>query len=166
MAETARVRKAWSLTHPDSINPSTAWASTPARAKAQYCADLDGYRPFGEIVRSLRCRRDPARDKIIPPRHPLAGQLAPRLLGMIVHAYGGTGDDAGWRGHYYTDLDDTDMQALVYHTIFEPSSPIRDGYRYYTLTSLGRRIAAGEQPQYPHETTRTAARARTPEVRS
>ncbi len=150
-----RTRKAWITTVRGHDGESCCYAETAAAARAETISDVrDVFEcAFIEAARAVRVRRARHLDVHLPERHPLAERMPPRLLHMIVHAYGGKSLRAGQRGYFYTSGSDLDMCRLVFEWgMF--SGPHRNGicdddYGYFYLTGLGRLVAAGEQPLYP-----------------
>lgn len=156
-----RRRMAWAVltrAHAACDGPSIYYAPTRAKARAQVIADIRdawdcGWMDAAKTIRSLR--RAPERDVVLPPRHELADRIGEKLLGLVVHAYGGKSLRAGYRDHFYTRADDADLLALTSLGLFQKgrqypaSASGGEPYAYFVLTDLGKRVAAGEQPEYP-----------------
>lgn len=160
---TDRLRKAWAVlttSHEPRDGPSIYFAPTRAKARAAVIAEIrDAWGcTFMQAVENIRSiRREPSRDVLLPLRHPLAQQLGDKLLHIVVHAYGGIGQRAGYRDYFYTRSDDAELLALAEAGLFSkgPDLDARRGadtvpYAYFLLTDLGKLVAAGEQPDYHH----------------
>ncbi len=156
-----RIRKAWAIrttSHEIGIPADIFFAPTRSKARAECiyliqdswgCTWLEA----AEGITSIR--RAPERDVHLPPRHSFARVLAPSMLDIVVHAYGGRGLKAGYRDYFFTNRDDADLRALVDVGLFSrgreyPREVNPDQVMaYFHLTDLGRLVAAGEQPEYP-----------------
>jgi hypothetical protein len=156
----SRTRKAYAIRFKgrDDDRISIVHAPSAGKARADLYRDLSDVYSWSwhEFVTEIEsCRRSPADDITLPERHPLAELVAPELIDMAVHAYGGRSAKAGYRDHYFTSLDDWRMKACVYHGLFERGNTFkRRGSHdkhdaYFILTSLGTNVARGEQPTYP-----------------
>jgi hypothetical protein len=157
-----RKRLAWAIrtTRHDIIDPDDIYfAPTRSKARARLIADLigDSDLSFAQAAREVRyVVRAPHRDVALPPRHPLAEQIGQALLDNVVHAYGGKSLKAGYRDYFYTTTDDPELVRLVELGLFRMGKPVPFSFAggkphaYFTLTALGRLVAAGEQPEYPH----------------
>ncbi|WP_420104106.1 hypothetical protein [Bosea sp. (in: a-proteobacteria)] len=154
---TTRIRKAWSVSVRSLTAPSTYYGATASSARGQAIDSLrDAWSlSWREALREIAsCRRNPAHDVELPNRHPLAPHLHPGILHCVVHAYGGTGLNAGYRDHFYTSADDWQMKAALYHGLFRihRREPRRHGKAdgvMYELTQLGKNVARGEAETYP-----------------
>ena len=155
-----RRRKAWAIRtdwhdwrDPDDI----VFAPTAAKAKGRMIYRfMEASIPVGEGLRRTRIRRAPERDLLLPPRHPLADRMGRDLLHLVTHAFGGTGERAGYRDYFYTTVSDWDFWRLVTefrvfegpHNVTKPDDR-GDRYAYFHLTDLGKLVALSVQPEYP-----------------
>jgi len=154
----SRTRKAWEIVlryrEADTViafQPSASKARAEVIDRLRDAWGCSWKQALGEI---RTCRRAPERDVRLPDRHPLTRQLSYGVLDCVVHAYGGTGLNAGKRDHFYTSDRDPMPKAAYYHGLFEMHRVPR---RYaggrdmvsYTLTALGRNVARGEAETYP-----------------
>lgn len=149
-----RARKAWAVGRVGRVETDVVYAPTESAAKARLISHImDAWdTSFIAAAKIARARRCPERDVQLARRSPLAEHMPPRLLQMVVHAYGGLSLKAGYREHYYTRTDDRDMLQLVHvwGMFSGPHGAGRwGGCAYFYLTELGKRVAAGEQPLYP-----------------
>lgn len=152
-----RIRKAWRIAYRGISSQSIVYAWSISQARAQTIRNIRDVsdRTFKEALSEIRyCHRAPESDIILPARHKLADHLDPEVLHCIVHAYGGTGLKAGYRDHFYTHDGDPMPKAAYYHGLFAMHRAPRNfsGSRdmvSYTLTDLGRNVAAGEVETYP-----------------
>lgn len=154
MTTPSRIRKSWRVSSRHWDDEATVYAETASKALYQLYVDADSSATFAEFMKRVRVRRDAASDIILPARHPLAAHLGPKVLHCIVHAYGGTGQKAGYRDHYYTCDRDPMPKAAYYHGLFEMhrAPAWYAGNRTmvsYILTDLGRNVARGEAETYP-----------------
>lgn len=130
--------------------PSAAAARSDLYRRLADCWSLT-FREFLEM--RIFWTRRPSEDITLPDRHPLTADLAPDDLHVVTHAFGGTWPKAGWRDHFFTSADDPQLTRLTALGLFV-RGPILDsriypsGSAYFTLTSLGRAVAAGEQALY------------------
>jgi hypothetical protein len=159
---TARLRMAWAVltsAHEACDAPSIYFAPTRPKVRAKVIADIQdawdcSWLDGAEMIRSIR--RAPESDVVLPLRHELAEKVGDKLLHIVVHAYGGKRLRAGNRDHFYTRSDDADLVALVQLGLFEKGADVPsrmsegEPYAYFHLTDLGKLVAAGEQPAYPH----------------
>ncbi len=156
MTELARIRKAYSVSV-EGLSPIAVFAPDGAKARAQVISSIRdawgcSFREALDFVGGAR-RWSPF-DVVLPPRHPLAASLNPKILHCVVHAYGGTGLRAGYRDHFYAGADDWVMRAALYHCLFRVLriDKGRDGRTdmiMYELTDFGRNVARGEVQTYP-----------------
>lgn len=157
MTASVRIRKAWRFTLKGRAEQPVHFAPTASVARAEMISGIrDAWscswrQALGEII---SCYRAPEQDVTLPPRHPLAPILDPRILHCVVHAYGGTGLRAGYRDHFYTSADDWELQAALYHGLFsvhrrDPGRCGKPDQIMYELTMLGRNVARGEAETYP-----------------
>ena len=157
-----RRRMAWAVrttSHEPRDGHSIYYAPTRAKARAKVISDIrDAWHcTFMEAATNITSiRRAPESDVPLPPRHPLAEQIGDKLLHLVVHAYGGKSLRAGYRDHFYTHSDDAELVELTRLGLFEKGRemPTRASggrpHAYFLLTDLGKLVAAGEQPEYPH----------------
>ena len=129
--------------------------ASKARAKvvsdlqsAWECSFKDALMEVGTVHRS------PMNDIILPARHPLATTLSEKVLHCVTHAYGGSGEKAGYRDHFYANEHDWVMRAALYHCLFsvfrrDKGRDGRSDMLMYQLTDLGRNVALGEVATYP-----------------
>lgn len=146
-----RIRKAWLIQHDDW--DATVYAETRSKATYELYVQSEQQMTFGTFLLSVRVSRNEARDITLPDRHPLAQRLPSKVLGCVIHAFGGTGYKAGYREHYFTHDSDPMPKAAYYHGLFEmhrvpPSYAGRDMVSYI-LTDLGKNVARGEAETYP-----------------
>lgn len=152
MAE--RIRKAWRIELDRYGDAATVYAETKAKALYGLYLDMDTDWRFGQFLKLVRVSRDPARDIRLPARHPLAPQLAPKILSCVVHAFGGTGLKAGYRDYYFTHDRDPMPKSAYYHGLFDMCR-VPEWYEgscdmvSYRLTALGKNVARGEAETYP-----------------
>nr|WP_047573278.1 hypothetical protein [Methylobacterium sp. ZNC0032] len=149
-----RLRKAWRVAIEGYDDTDVVYAITGSEAKYALYVAMDSSRSFAEFLQVVTAHREPARDILLPDRHPLAAQLDPRILSCVTHAYGGTGFKAGYRDHYFTSDRDPMPKAAYYHGLFEMHRVPRRiaGDREsisYILTELGKNVARGEAETYP-----------------
>ena len=149
-----RLRKAWRVAIEGYDDTDVVYAVTGSEAKYSLYVAMDSSRSFAEFLQVATAHREPARDIMLPDRHPLAAQLDPRILSCVTHAYGGTGFKAGYRDHYFTSDGDPMPKAAYYHGLFEMHRVPRRiaGDREsisYILTDLGKNVARGEAETYP-----------------
>ena len=149
-----RIRKAWNLSSRYWDFDATVYAETGSKARYQLYIDADSSMTFAQWLEGVSVRRDAGSDIVLPDRHPLAAQLDPKVLHCVVHAYGGTGQKAGYRDHFYTSDRDPMPKAAYYHGLFEMHrapqwyAGSRDMVSYI-LTALGKNVARGEAETYP-----------------
>lgn len=153
----SRTRKAWSVSVKGLSDREVLYAPTASRARAQAVARLRDawdikWRTALGFIESVR--RAPEADRRLPCRHPLTASLHPEILHCVVHAYGGTGLNAGWRDHFYTSEDDWELKAGLYHGLFRIHHRDRGqngevDRLMYELTDLGKNVARGEAETYP-----------------
>lgn len=152
-----RNRKAWSISVKGAKGLDVVFAPSASKARAQVIDTLrDAWGlTFREALEHVgAATRWHTRDVSLPDRHPLAAQLPADVLHCVVHAYGGTGERAGYRDHFYTNAGDKTMLGALYHGLFEVArvDPRLFGLRdmvMYVLTDLGRNVASGEVETYP-----------------
>lgn len=156
-----RIRLAWAVrttSHEAHDASSIYFAPSRAKARALCISDIQDawsctWLEAAEDITSIR--RAPDRDVTLPPRQALAEQIGEKLLHIVVHAYGGKSLKAGYRDYFFTHADDADLLQLTSLGLFTkgetlPSRSHGAGMAYFTLTEMGRTVAAGEQPEYPH----------------
>lgn len=158
---TDRLRKSWAYRSTGGEPhdpPGIVFAPTRPKARASIIANIRdawdcSWLEAAQAITSLR--RAPDRDVLLPERHPMADTLCAKHLHAVIHAYGGTGLQAGYRDHYYTTSDDPDLLALTQAGLFAPGRqmpPRISGGRphtYFHLTELGRQVAASLAETYP-----------------
>lgn len=156
MTHPARIRRAYDVICRSANSPVLVYAPAASIARAEVIRDLRAAWgcSFAEALREVvRVSRRADRDVVLPPRHPLAGMLPPKILHNVVHAFGGRGIRAGYRDHFYASSRDWTMRAALYHGLFEVARRDTCGscgsMLLYVLTDLGRDVARGEQPTYP-----------------
>lgn len=152
-----RTRKAWSVNMLTRDHYNIVYAPNAAKARAQVISSVrDAWGcSFRDALFEVRhVSREKELDVVLPPRHPLAEKLNPKILHCVVHAYGGKGLKAGYRDHFYTHADDWVMRAALWHCLFRVYriDKGRDGRPdgiMYELTALGKNVARGEVVTYP-----------------
>jgi hypothetical protein len=157
----SRRRKAWAVrttSHEPNTPPDILYAPTRSKARAAIIINMrDAWDcSFMEAAREIiSITRAPGQDVQLPDRHPQAHQLDSELLSCITHAYGGTDRKAGYRDHFYTSITDDRLLRLEAMGVFTrgrelPATTHGGGtpHAYFLLTSLGKRIAAGEVRTY------------------
>lgn len=152
-----RVRKAYGVITRSHNAPIIVHAPSASKARAQVISDVQSAWgcSFKEALQEVRSvMREPHRDVVLPPRHPLAEALSPEVLHDVCHAYGGKGEKAGYRDHFYASENDWVMRAALWHCLFRVAR--RDKGRngqpdmvMYQLTDFGRNVALGEVATYP-----------------
>lgn len=151
-----RIRKAYSVTvrgHGEQV----VFAPSASKARWQVVSSVRdawgiSFREALNVVRGVS--RLPSCDVILPPRHPLANSLSPKILHCVVHAFGGSGLHAGYRDHFYASRKDWQMEAALYHCLFsvyriDKSRDSGPDMIMYQLTDLGHNVARGELITYP-----------------
>ena len=152
-----RIRKAYTyLSYTQEIGPDTIYAPTAGAARSDiFFALMDSWGlRFGDCLKlDIEIRRNPLHDVTLPDRHPLAAELPAEDLHIITHAFGGTGPNAGYRDHFFTAATDPKLMRLAAIGLFDRGASLDsrsypNGSAYFTLTDLGRAVAAGEQRLY------------------
>ena len=117
----ARIRKAYLVSTRSHRDGTVVYAPNGRKARAQVILDVQSAWgcSFREALTEVgSVHRWPARDVVLPPRHPLAPALSEQVLHCVVHAHGGRGIKAGYRDHYYAGANDWVMRAALWHGLF------------------------------------------------
>lgn len=152
-----RTRLAWAIRVASIREVTSEFAPSRNKARARMIDRLrDAWEiDFLEAASAIKSvRREPHRDVRLPARHPVALTLSAEDLHTVSHAYGGCGAKAGYRDHYFTHAADAQLLRLADLGLFTkgptlPSRHFGDGMAYFTLTDLGKAVAAGEVETYP-----------------
>lgn len=152
-----RIRKAYGVTTLSLQSPIIVHAQNASKARAKIISDVQsawGCSFKDALVEVRSVHRSPMNDIILPARHPLAATLSEKVLHCVTHAYGGSGEKAGYRDHFYASENNWVMRAALYHCLFSVFRRDKgwgggSDMIMYQLTDLGRNVARGEVATYP-----------------
>ncbi|MFZ2869359.1 hypothetical protein [Zavarzinia sp.] len=158
-----RIRKAYRATMPntctfDAPYDEIVFAPTASKARWLIVSRLQDCGWFetdtGKAFAAVRVHRAPRYDTVLPPEHPVVADLTWQEKRALIHAYGGTGANAGYRDHYCTHAGNPTLVRLVERGLM--TGPVHgnpelwgEDTAFFYLNWMGLRVALSLQPTYP-----------------
>jgi hypothetical protein len=143
-----RLRKAWYCRIQGEDQGDLVFAETAGKARYKLLLSLQDIcsdATFSDII----VHRERAADIELPDTHPMVSDLTDRQAGIVTHAFGVR--PAGYREHYVTNEDDSELSSLVEKGLFTKGGRLYlpEGQIVFILTDLGKSVASSLQPTYP-----------------
>lgn len=159
--ENARTRKAWRVKLEWSDDSDIVFASTASKARAIIWRDLRDSYPelqFKHIV----VHRARYNDQLLPVPHRIVDELTAEQRQIIMHAFGATSREPGYRNHFCTEPCSPNLLRLSWELGIFRGPYGEKAYgdtgdwsgAFFYLTELGKHVALSMLPTYPMERAR------------
>ena len=154
MAEnSARIRKAWSVSVPQWFPGESSVKYGATAGKVRYLAWLDISEVWcGMPITAVRVVRARHADIHLPAEHPVVSDLTKEERHVILHAFGGNQCGsafyrAGYRDHFVCSAGNPDLCRLVARGLMEGPYGREDNASFH-LNWMGKRVAQSMLPVY------------------